>query len=120
MGHGLNQLVEAPPEYRSRVIVIGEGLGGITESLYSHLRNRPVIIDPANYGELQEVLEKGEEWIRQEGLIDVEVGMKLQSSLERSRIYSDSEKVHHIPFCLDKAIEMYPELRCSADYVVDN
>jgi len=104
-------------------VEIGAGLGEFIPRLVSEFngdcKNLPIVIDPANYNLMQKMLKEG---INQSNKRKVEGDIinRLETLIERCRIFRDSSKVKLINTSLGQALSEYPELKGLADFVIEN
>jgi hypothetical protein len=106
------------PEPDKQYLEVGAGLGEfvpkIVRELDDRLSNRPVVIDPVDYGLLIEML-----YIATEEGMDEENDLVGRELTGRARIITDSEKVKLYNLTLEEAVRNHPELTGCADLVVD-
>ncbi|MDP3990553.1 MAG: hypothetical protein Q8Q01_05105 [archaeon] len=104
------------PDQTLQYIEIGAGLGEFIPKLVdAQVKKRPIIIDPAPYETMQEMLE----YI----LPEIEIEAHYERCLElvkRAKLMQDSKKVNLINLTLKDALDQHPEIREVGDILVDN
>jgi len=113
---GLFKMTLKPGEGK-QVIECGAGLGSFIPELvkYRSLIKTPIIIDPANYELMAEMLEYLKPHLKDPMMI-----WRVEELVSRCSSILDSSKVRLINSTLDQAIREHPEIIGTADIVVDN
>lgn len=99
-------------------IEVGAGLSGYLPFISEKclLKKRPIVIDPVKY----EVLQTMMLFAKTGGFVDEKLISRLETLIDRTRFYLDSDKVWLINSTLHEAVRNHPELKGIADMVVDN
>lgn len=109
------KLIQINLENLGKVVDVGAGLGGFIPKLVAQKpKYKPVVIDPANYDLMAEMLEFSRPYIGSEHLA------RLDELISRCSTILDSSKVILYNTFLGEALKYNPELRGVADIVVDN
>jgi hypothetical protein len=107
------------PEQGKKVEEVGCGLGGflpwVVEQTRGQLEPKPVAIEPVPYGIVNGLLTAA---VMQGDLTSEQMATALELR-DRVAVITNSRLVQLIPCTLEQAIETHPELRASADLVVD-
>ncbi len=107
------------PEQGQKVEEVGCGLGGflpwVIEQTGGQLEPKPVAIEPVNFGVINGLLTAA---VIQGNLTAEQMATALELR-QRVEIITNPRLVQLIPFTLEQAIATHPELRASADLVVD-
>lgn len=110
----VQQLAHAPP-LGYQCIEIGAGLGEFIPKLVEKgVSVKPIVIDPANYSLLLEMLQHIEPAIRETHYT------QLQELERRAQVINDSFYVRLINTTLGEAIRKHPDLKEIADIVVEH
>jgi len=104
------------PDYQ--YVEVGAGLGGyihnIIDKFGNELSHRPIIIDPADYSELKQLL------IYARGLgMDEALKRRCERLITRCELYQDPRQVDLINLTLHEAFRKRPEIQGIADVVID-
>jgi len=96
----------------------GAGLAGLVPFLVAKfgqkLVSRPIIIDPVDYNLMSSMLRSA-----QELNLGTDIDKRLKELTQRTEIILDSEKVYLVNMTLGNAIREIPELKGTADVVID-
>ncbi len=97
-------------------VEVGAGLGEFIPSVvHNNPLQKPIVIDPANYKLMLEMLLFAESLPVKE-----ETKRRLKIYQERCRLFLNKDKIWLINLNLEDAFRQYPELQGIADVVIDN
>ena len=107
----------------TRFVEVGTGLDALPYDIHTKInpQNPPIIIDPVNYRIIMDLLQDAL-LQAQAGRIAVipEVIQVLETLIQRAHLYTQKDKVLHLPLTLEIALQVHPFLAGYADLVVDN
>lgn len=108
--------IVANPDRNLQYIEVGAGLGEFIQKLIdAQIDKRPIVIDPAPYGIMQEMLE----YILP--IVEIETHYeRCLKLIERAKLMQNAEKVNLINLTLKDAILQHPEIKGIGDILVDN
>jgi len=97
-------------------IEVGAGLGELIPKLIgAQIDKRPIVIDPAPYGIMQEMLE----YILQ--LVEIQTHHeRCLKLIERAKLMQDQDKVNLINLTLKDALDQHPEIKGIGNILIDN
>jgi len=98
-----------------QVIEVGAGLGEFTPVMAERMKTRPIVIDPADYVLMNEMLYFARDEVKIPDHIE-----QLDEIIRRSEIICDDAKVRLVNTTLGDALEKFPDLHGKADLVIDN
>lgn len=108
--------IVANPDRNLQYIEVGSGLGELIPKLIdAQIDKRPIVIDPAPYGIMQEMLE----YILQ--IVEIETHYeRCLKLIERAKLMQNRDKINLINLTLKDAIIQHPEIKGIGDILVDN
>lgn len=105
-----------PFDSRFQYVDIGAGLGGFTPYLVDeiHVSERPIVIDPVDYGMVREMLLFARTVSQRS-----DIQGRIDTLVHRCDIYLDPSRVYLVNTTLERAIDEHHEIHGMADIVLD-